>query len=83
MTIEQLQTVQKAEPFRPYQIHMADGRSTLVSHPDLFMGSPSGSTAIVYNRDNTFEVIDLSLVTSLEVLNQLPRDQRPRRRRRR
>lgn len=69
MTVEQLQGVQQAKPFRPYRIHMADGRSLDVFHPDFVARSPAGRGAIVYKPDETFEVIDLLLVASLEVLN--------------
>ena len=69
MNVEQLQRVQHARPFRPYRIHMADGRSLDVHHPDFVARSASGRTIIVYGPDDTFEIVDLLLVASLEVLN--------------
>jgi hypothetical protein len=69
MTVEQLQAMQHAQPFRPYRIHMADGRSLDVHHPDFVARAPTGRGAIVYKPDETFEVIDLLLVASFEVLN--------------
>ena len=69
MTVEQLLTVQHAQPFRPYRIHMADGRSLDVHHPDFVARAPTGRGIIVYKLDDTFEVVDLLLVASLEVLN--------------
>ena len=69
MTVEQLQAMQHAQPFRPYRIHMADGRSLDVHHPDFVALSPAGRTIVVYKADDTSEIIDLLLVTSLEVLN--------------
>jgi len=69
MTVEQLQAIQHAQPFRPYRIHIADGRNLDVHHPDFVARSPTGRGAIVYKSDETFEVIDLLLVASLEVLN--------------
>ena len=69
MTVEQLQAMQHAQPFRPYRIHMADGRSLDVQHPDFVARSPQGRGIIVYKPDETFEVLDLLLVASLEVLN--------------
>jgi hypothetical protein len=69
MTVERLLTVHHNQPFRPYRIHIADGRSLDVEHPDYLSRSPSGRAIIVYKRDDTFEIIDLMLVTSLEVLN--------------
>ncbi len=69
MTIEQLIAFQNANPFHPYRIHLADGRSLDVRHRDFLARSPAGRTAIVYKDDELFEVIDLLLVTSLESLN--------------
>jgi len=72
MTVELLQTMQHAQPFRPYRIHMADGRSLDVHHPEFVARTPTGRGAIVFKPDDTFEVIDLLLVASLEVLNGQP-----------
>jgi hypothetical protein len=69
MTIEQLSTVHHAQPFQPFRINMADGRSVEVQHPDFISRSPSGRTIVVHKRDDTFEIIDLLLVASIETLN--------------
>jgi hypothetical protein len=69
MTIEQLKQVGKADPFRSFKIHLADGRNIAVNHRDFLMPSPSGRTMIVYQPDDSFNVIDLLLVTDLEVSN--------------
>jgi hypothetical protein len=69
MTVEQLKQVWKAEPIRPFTIHLADERDIAVTHRDFLMPSPSGRTAIVYQPDDSFNIIDLLLVTELEVSN--------------
>lgn len=69
MTVERLQATQHAQPFRPYRIHMADGRRLDVHHPDFVARSPTGRTIVVYKPDDTSEIVDLLLVASLEVLN--------------
>ncbi len=76
MNVEQLQATQHAQPFRPYRIHMADGRSLDVHHPDFVARSPAGRTIVVYKADETSEIVDLLLVTSLEVLNGQPAQKR-------
>jgi len=78
MTVEQLKQVWKAEPFRSFRIHLADGRSIEVNHRDFLMQSPSGRTIIVYQPDDSFNVIDLLLVTDLEVSN--GKSRRPKKR---
>jgi hypothetical protein len=69
MTVEQLREIWKADPFRPFIIHLADGRNIAVNHRDFLASSPSGRTIIVYQPDDSFNVIDLLLVTDLEVSN--------------
>jgi hypothetical protein len=61
--------MQHAQPFRLYRIHMADGRSLDVRHPDFVARSPSGRTIVVYGPDDTCEIVDLLLVASLELLD--------------
>jgi hypothetical protein len=67
MTAEQLRVMREANPFRPFTIHLADGRMLPVPHRDFVSQSPSGRTIIVYGPDDAFNVVDLYLVTDLEV----------------
>lgn len=66
MTIDQLREMLHAAPFRPFRIHMADGRHVDVLHPEFVGRSPSGRTIMVAGANDAFQVIDLLLVTSLE-----------------
>ena len=76
MRVEELVQMQRTQSFRPYRIHMADGRHLDVEHPDFVARSPTGRTAIVYKADETFEVIDLLFVSRLEVLDGAERSQK-------
>lgn len=67
MTIEQLRKLYQAEPFRPFVMHLADGRQIPVLHPEFIASAPSGRTITVYQPDDTANIIDLLLVTDLEV----------------
>ena len=46
---------------------MADGNHLRVTHPEFLSHSPSGRTAIVFGPGETFEVVDLLRVASIEV----------------
>jgi hypothetical protein len=46
---------------------MGDGRSFLVPHPEFVSFSPSGRTVIVHRADDGFSVLDLLLMTEIEV----------------
>lgn len=67
MTIEQLKEVHGAHPFKPFTIHLADGRSFRVDHPEFFSRSPSGRTIVVQQPEDKLSILDLLLVTELEV----------------
>lgn len=67
MTIEQLQTVYKARPFKPFVLHLADGREVPVRHPDFILAYPSGRTVFVVQPDDTANIVDLLLVTDIEM----------------
>ena len=67
MTIKEIRNLYEARPFQPFIIHLADGRTIPVDHPEFLASSPSGRTIIVYRQDDSFNIVDLLLVTDLEV----------------
>jgi hypothetical protein len=67
VTIEQLRNAYSAQPFRPFIIHLADGREIPVRHREFMMAVPSGRTVVVCQPDDTLNIIDLPLVTDLEI----------------
>jgi hypothetical protein len=67
MTIERLKELYESQPFRPFVIHLADGRAVPVHHRDFIMAVPSGRTIIVAQPDDTVNIIDLLLVTDVEL----------------
>lgn len=66
MTIDQLRTFYDAQPFQPFTMHLADGREILVRSREFMASAPSGRTVIVYQPDDSWNVVDLLLVTDLE-----------------
>ncbi len=66
-TVEQFRGLLNAQPFRSFAMGLADGRQVRVEHSEFAILSPSGRTVIVYNRDDSFQIVDLMLVTSLDV----------------
>jgi len=67
MTIEQLRAAREANPFRPFTLYLADGRSWRVPHRDYLSMTPGGRTVIVYQEGEAFSIIDLLLVTELAI----------------
>ena len=66
MTIERLREAYEAQPFRPFALHLADGREIPVLHREFILALPSGRTVVVCQPDDTLNIIDLLLVTDLE-----------------
>jgi len=66
MTIEQLQKMHQERLFQPFDLHLADGRSIPVNHPELLGFSTTGRTIAVGVPDGTIEIVDLLRVTSLK-----------------
>lgn len=77
MTIETMRAAYKSQPFIPFTIHLADGRSVPVMHPEFILAVPSGRTLIVCQPDDKMDIIDLLLVTDL-VMRAQPSASNPR-----
>lgn len=68
MNSDHLHALHSARPFRPFVIHVADGRDLPVNHPEFLAAAPDGNIALVLKTGNGFEIVNLSLVTGLEVV---------------
>jgi hypothetical protein len=66
VTIEQVRKAYHAEPFRPFVLHLADGRAIPVVSREFFMMVPSGRNVVAAQPDDGVNIIDLLLVTDLE-----------------
>ena len=82
MTGGEIRKLFEATPFLPFRVHMTNGKSVDVPHPDFMHLSPTGRRLIVDRPDDTFHIIDVLTVTSLETLSQngsRPRGKKSRR----
>jgi hypothetical protein len=67
MTTERFQSALHQTPFRPFTVRMADGRAIDVPHPDFVASTPTGRTVIVVHPDESYSVLDLLLMSEIEV----------------
>ena len=67
MTIERIRELYNAQPFQPFTMHLADGRALVVQHREFMSMSPSGRAIVVHQPDDLLNIVDLLLVTDLEV----------------
>ena len=67
MKIEKIREALHAQPFRPFWVHLADGGRLRVEHEDFVALDPAGREMIVYQPDSSHHIVDVMLVTRLEV----------------
>jgi len=68
MKIEEVRNLLHAQPFRPFLIHVADGGRIPVNHEDFIALAPTGREMLVYQPDGTWQVVDVMLVTRLQII---------------
>jgi hypothetical protein len=65
MTLEYLRGAQQKQPFVPFLIHMADGSSFSVPHPDFISMHPTGRLVFVHEPKGGSQVLDRLLMTRI------------------
>ena len=68
MNIKKLMELHQARPFRPFAIHAADGRSFAIPHNEFLAFDPDGDTLVAYQPGGGLSILDLELITELELL---------------
>ena len=68
MRIDEVRKLLHAQPFRPFVICVADGGRIPVKHEDFVAISPTGREMHVYLPNGDYEVVDVMLVTRLQVM---------------
>ena len=67
MTGEQLRQAIRPHPFIPFTITMGDGRRFRVAHPEFIALTHTGRIAYVVNADDSYSILDLLLMTELQL----------------
>ena len=68
-----LHQLHETRPFTPFTISMADGRKLLVPHNEFLSFFPGDRAAILTHNDYKFTVIDLLMVTAVDVASKRSR----------
>ena len=66
MNVTALRTLHRSTPFVPFTICLADGRKLFVRHNEFLTIAPSGRLAILTHDDDTFTMIDVNLVVTVD-----------------
>jgi hypothetical protein len=72
-TVDQVRDAMHRQPFRAFTVHLVDGRSYFVKHPD-FIAIPSTSRGrdLTIQDDDGSHLIDMGLIVEVHVPNPLP-----------
>ncbi len=65
MNIRTIIGLRDKAPFRPFGVHLANGRSIRVHHPDLLSPSPTGRELVIRSPDGSLNLVDADQVTSV------------------
>lgn len=69
MTTERLRLSINAQPFRPFMVKMANGDNYEIRHPETIMITTGGRTAYIAGEGEEVHIVDLLLMTELQILN--------------
>ena len=64
MEFHRIRDAIRAVPFRPFTVHLSDGRSFRIGHPELIAANPR--TVVAFVEQGRMEVLALRHVTSLD-----------------
>jgi hypothetical protein len=70
MKIDKIRELVHRAPFQPFTILTAGGDPAHVPHPDFIALAPNGRTVLVYGATGSYAVIDVLLVSQIEVQGQ-------------
>ncbi|MEO6181884.1 MAG: hypothetical protein ABIP71_02015 [Verrucomicrobiota bacterium] len=64
MKLKTLMEMRDAAPFKPFEIHLADGHAVTVVTPDHLFFMPNSVEFLVVLRDGGFRIVDADQVVS-------------------
>jgi len=67
MRQENLYETIHAQPFRPFTLVTADGSRIEISHPEFIAHFKGARTALVLGEDESIKIVDVALITTIEM----------------
>jgi hypothetical protein len=68
MTFDKIREAVEKRPFRPFTLHLNDGHSAVVDHPELIILPPDTEDAVViYEVPGGVRIIDVDSVTEISM----------------
>ena len=66
MTAQALEHFLHAQPFRPFTLITASGKSYRVPHPEFVAFGPSRRIALVFTDEESFDALDVRTITEIK-----------------
>ena len=66
MTSDSIRQALFARPFQPFNMHLVDGGSFPVSHPEVLLAPDGARTIVLYLDNDRYNLIDLLHLESIE-----------------
>jgi len=67
MTKDVVYSILHAQPFKPFSLRLTDGSLVRVPHSEFMVVSQGGRTAVMNTEGEKFSILDLGLVTAIEM----------------
>ena len=67
MQKKEIRDLLRAQPFRPFKVHLPEGRQVEIFHHDFALLSQDGRTLVAYGPDRSLNIIDVMLISSCEL----------------
>ncbi len=74
MTIDEIRTLHRAEPFRPFKLCLADGREYTVDIRMCLALSPTGRTVALVLPEDDFAIIEVESIREIKLLGRASRN---------
>jgi hypothetical protein len=66
MTSNVIRDLIRAAPFQPFTLHVADGKSFRIEHPECVAVLQGGRMIFINTKDDDYEWVDVFLTTRVE-----------------
>ena len=65
MCIDEIRQINRAQPFKPFTVHVTDGDALHLPHPDFLFIPPVGGTVIIVDQKGCMSLVDAAHITKL------------------
>ena len=74
MNVKALRELRWKDPFKPFRLHISDGRNIPVDRAEYMAISPAGRAIFVWERDESYHVVDIPMITEFEYSEKVGED---------